>query len=66
MAKEFYSDAIKLMRSFARGNQSSKTIVGGDGGKGRMRGKAPKATSTTTGGGRPPVRGGGRRKGGKV
>jgi hypothetical protein len=64
MGKEFYSDAIKLLKSFARGNQSSRTIVGSSS-KGRMQGKAPKSSSTTTGGGRPPVRGG-RRKGGKV
>jgi len=28
MGKEFYTDAIKLMKSFGRGNQSSRTIVG--------------------------------------
>mgnify|MGYP003133469287 CR=1 FL=1 len=41
MGKEFYSDAIKLMKSFARGNQSSRRVVGATSrsSKGRMRGK---------------------------
>ena len=40
MGKEFYSDAISLMKSMGRGNQSSRKIVGAVG-RGRMRGRAP-------------------------
>tara|TARA_R100001594_G_scaffold21490_1_gene41391 strand:+ start:959 stop:1150 length:192 start_codon:yes stop_codon:yes gene_type:complete len=59
MGKEFYSDAIKLMKSFGRGNQSSRKIVGGDGrsGRGRMRGVAASSRSRAPGRG---LGGGGR------
>ena len=40
MGKEFYSDAISLMKSMGRGNQSSRKIVGAVG-RGSMRGRGP-------------------------
>ena len=57
MGKEFYSDAIKLMKSFARGNQSSRKILGDDGrsSKGRMqqtRSRAPSRPAPSRPGGR--------------
>ena len=33
MGKEFYSNTLKLMKSLARGNQSSRKIIGSDASK---------------------------------
>jgi hypothetical protein len=55
MGKEFYSDAIKLMKSFGRGNQSSRTIVGRSA-KGRGQGKTGIRPAQNRPPARPPAR----------
>ena len=35
-SKEFYSDAIALMKTIARGNQSSKAVIGASKPKGKL------------------------------
>ena len=74
MGKEFYSDAIKLLKSMARGNQSSKSVIGTSTRQGRMRGDSTTSRQQSASSRRPapsrpapsrPGRGG-KRKGGKV
>ena len=71
-SKEFYSDAIALMKTIARGNQSSKKVIGTSKPKGKLfkkadkgKGAKPKPTPPSKGGkpGKGGMGGGG--KGGK-
>jgi len=66
-SKEFYSDAISLMKTIARGNQSSKAVIGATKAKGKLIKKVAKGgkgkPTPPSKGGKPAMGGGG--KGGK-
>lgn len=47
-SKEFYSDAIALMKTIARGNQSSKAVIGATKAKGKLIKKVSKGGGKVT------------------